>query len=445
MNNRISNITNSPRNKNNDRIAVLFLDLDGFKAINDTLGHQAGDRFLISVSQRLSNEIRGNDILARLGGDEFIVVLDSVDQEIQAIRIAERLLEVVRFPVVLDSGPVCVSASIGIAISTLEVGIDPDSIIRFADSAMYAAKQDIHNRIRVFDNKLKSIVEGKHEVETSILHATERGEIIDVLQPIVNVKTGETAGYEALCRWNNPNFGVLGPDQFLDAAKVTGEIIRIDSWMVDKAFTNALEISEITGVPCRVWVNLSVRHLLQGDFYKHVLDVLKNSSAKADMIGVEIEESVFKVDSGLLYPFLNQLRDLGIPVGLDDFGAEEASLQALKKYDYDVIKLGRNLINDFITNPSTSIIPAVIQLAKASDTKVVATGVETPEALQKIINAGCDFVQGYVFSKPQEIEALVDVSPNFVWQLPLGVKSKVTNTDNTDDNGVSSILDKQSS
>ena len=136
MNNRISNITNSPRNKNNDRIAVLFLDLDGFKAINDTLGHQAGDRFLISVSQRLSNEIRGNDILARLGGDEFIVVLDSVDQEIQAIRIAERLLEVVRFPVVLDSGPVCVSASIGIAISTLEVGIDPDSIIRFADSAM---------------------------------------------------------------------------------------------------------------------------------------------------------------------------------------------------------------------------------------------------------------------------------------------------------------------
>ena len=445
MNNRISNITNSPRNKNNDRIAVLFLDLDGFKAINDTLGHQAGDRFLISVSQRLSNEIRGHDILARLGGDEFIVVLDSVDQEIQAIRIAERLLEVVRFPVVLDSGPVCVSASIGIAISTLEVGIDPDSIIRFADSAMYAAKQDIHNRIRVFDNKLKSIVEGKHEVETSILHATERGEIIDVLQPIVNVKTGETAGYEALCRWNNPNFGVLGPDQFLDAAKVTGEIIRIDSWMVDKAFTNALEISEITGVPCRVWVNLSVRHLLQGDFYKHVLDVLKNSSAKADMIGVEIEESVFKVDSGLLYPFLNQLRDLGIPVGLDDFGAEEASLQALKKYDYDVIKLGRNLINDFITNPSTSIIPAVIQLAKASDTKVVATGVETPEALQKIINAGCDFVQGYVFSKPQEIEALVDVSPNFVWQLPLGVKSKVTNTDNTDDNGVSSILDKQSS
>ena len=175
---------------------------------------------------------------------------------------------------------------------------------------MYAAKQDIHNRIRVFDNKLKSIVEGKHEVETSILHATERGEIIDVLQPIVNVKTGETAGYEALCRWNNPNFGVLGPDQFLDAAKVTGEIIRIDSWMVDKAFTNALEISEITGVPCRVWVNLSVRHLLQGDFYKHVLDVLKNSSAKADMIGVEIEESVFKVDSGLLYPFLNQLREI---------------------------------------------------------------------------------------------------------------------------------------
>lgn len=428
-----------------DKIAVLFLDLDGFKAINDTLGHQAGDKFLIAVSKRLSNEIRGNDTLARLGGDEFIVVLDSVDQEIQAVRIAERLLEVVRFPVILDSGPVCVSASIGIAIATLDASTDVESIIRFADAAMYAAKQDRHNRIRVFDNKLKSIVDGRHEVESSIKGASIRGEIVDVLQPIVNVSTGLTSGYEALCRWNHPNFGILAPDQFLDAAKVTGEIIDIDAWMVNKAFSNAMEISQATNEPCRVWVNLSVRHLLQGDFYKHVLSALKNSPARADMIGVEIEESVFKVDSGLLYPFLNQLRELGIPIGLDDFGAEEASLQALKKYDYDVIKLGRNLINDFIEDPVTSIIPAVIQLAKTSNTKVVATGVETQEALQKIIDAGCDFVQGYVFSKPQPIENLVDLSPGFVWSMPLGVKKSELAQLSAGDSNLTDINKKKSS
>lgn len=437
---------NASKNPNkSDRIAVLFIDLDGFKAINDTLGHQAGDKFLIAVSQRLSNEIRGNDTLARLGGDEFIVVLDQVDQEIQAVRIAERLLEVVRFPVTLDSGPVCVSASIGIAISALDAGTSADSIIRFADAAMYAAKQDRQNRIRVFDNKLKSIVDGRHEVESSIKGASSRGEIVDVLQPIVNIATGETSGYEALCRWNHPNFGILGPDQFLDAAKVTGEIIEIDAWMVNKAFSNALEITNTTGTPCRVWVNLSVRHLLQGDFYKHVLEALKNSPAKADMIGVEIEESVFKVDSGLLYPFLNQLRDLGIPIGLDDFGAEEASLQALRKYDYDVIKLGRNLVNDFIDDPKTSIIPAVIQLAKTSNTKVVATGVETPEALQKIIDIGCDLVQGYVFSKPQPIESLIDVSPEFKWQMPLGVKAQDSRDEENSDSNVSSLMKMKSS
>lgn len=427
---------------NKDKIAVLFIDLDGFKAINDTLGHQSGDRFLVAVSQRLQNEIRGNDILARLGGDEFIVVLDQVEQEIQAVRIAERLLEVVRFPVTLDSGPVCVSASIGIAISSIDVSNSADAIIRFADAAMYAAKQDRNNRIRVFDNKLKSIVDGRHEVESSIKGASARGEIVDVLQPIISVHNGETFGYEALCRWNHPNFGIIGPDQFLDAAKVTGEIIEIDSWMVNKAFTNALEIAESTKTDCRVWVNLSVRHLLQGDFYKHVMTALKNSPAKANMIGVEIEESVFKVDSGLLYPFLNQLRDLGIPIGLDDFGAEEASLQALKKYDYDVIKLGRNLVNDFIEEPSTSIIPAVIQLAKGSGAKVVATGVETPEALQKIIDVGCDLVQGYVFSKPQPIEDLIDVSPNFKWPMPLGFKK---HDEEEDSSNVREILNKKSS
>lgn len=440
MNSKVSSAGQASGNK--DKIAVLFIDLDGFKAINDTLGHQSGDKFLIAVSQRLQNEIRGNDILARLGGDEFIVVLDQVEQEIQAVRIAERLLEVIRFPVMIDSGPVCVSASIGIAISSLDIGNSADAIIRFADAAMYAAKQDRHNRIRVFDNKLKSIVDGRHEVESSIKGASARGEIVDVLQPIISVDSGETFGYEALCRWNHPNFGIIGPDQFLDAAKVTGEIIEIDSWMVNKAFSNALEISESTKSDCRVWVNLSVRHLLQGDFYKNVMTALKNSPAKANMIGVEIEESVFKVDSGLLYPFLNQLRDLGIPIGLDDFGAEEASLQALKKYDYDVIKLGRNLVNDFIEEPSTSIIPAVIQLAKGSGAKVVATGVETPEALQKIINVGCDLVQGYVFSKPQPIEDLIDISPDFKWPMPLGFEKQEEDVDseNTD-----SILNKKSS
>ncbi len=407
--------------KRQQRVAVLFIDLDGFKAINDTLGHQMGDEFLIAIAQRLQKEVRGRDVLARLGGDEFIVVLDDVSDETQAMRIAQRLIEVVRFPLMLDSGPVCVGASIGIAITQLDANSDSASVIRFADAAMYAAKEDKNERIRVFDHKLKSIVDGRHEVESSIRGAAARSEIIDVLQPLISIDDGRTYGYEALCRWSHPIFGVLSPDQFLDAAKVTGEIIEIDRWMVNKAFQNAIEISRTAHRDTRVWVNLSVRHLLQGEFYQHVMRALRNSETTADMLGVEVEEEVFKIDNGLLYPFLNELRDLGIAIALDDFGSEDASLQALKRYPYDVIKLDRSLITEFTSNPAASIVPAVVELARSKDMTVVATGVETPEQLQAVIDTGCHVVQGYVFSEPRSLEDLVDRQEGFTWPMPLGV------------------------
>lgn len=411
--------------KRQQRVAVLFIDLDGFKAINDTLGHQMGDEFLIAIAQRLQKEVRGRDVLARLGGDEFIVVLDEVSDEIQATRIAQRLIEVVRFPVMLDSGPVCVGASIGIAITQLDANSDSTSVIRFADAAMYAAKEDKNDRIRVFDHKLKSIVDGRHEVESSIRGATARSEIVDMLQPLVDVSDGSTYGYEALCRWSHPVFGILSPDQFLDAAKVTGEIIEIDRWMVNKAFKNSIEISESARRDTRVWVNLSVRHLLQGEFYQHVMRALRDSETTADMLGVEVEEEVFKIDNGLLYPFLHQLRDLGIAIALDDFGSEDASLQALKRYPYDVIKLDRSLITEFAANPATSIVPAVVENARSSDMTVVATGVETPEQLQAVIDVGCQVVQGYVFSAARPLEDLVDRQAGFKWPMPLGVHRSV--------------------
>ncbi|MFN8016241.1 MAG: EAL domain-containing protein [Acidimicrobiia bacterium] len=419
------------------KVAVLFIDLDGFKAINDTLGHQMGDEFLMAIARRLQKEVRGKDVLARLGGDEFIVVLEEVSDEIQATRIAQRLIEVVRFPVMLDSGPVCVSASIGIAIVQLDANSDSSSIIRFADAAMYAAKQDKNERIRVFDHKLKSIVDGRHEVEVSIKGAATRSEIVDVLQPLVNVSDGTTYGYEALCRWSHPVFGILTPDQFLDAAKVTGEIIEIDRWMVNKAFDNAIKLSNTSNRDTRIWVNLSVRHLIQGEFYQHVLKALRNSETTADKLGVEIEEEVFKIDNGLLYPFLSQLRDLGILIALDDFGSEEASLQALKRYPYDVIKLDRSLITDFAQNPSASIVPAVVEIARSSDMTVVASGVETPDQLQKVIDIGCNVVQGYVFSEPKLIDDLIDQEENFHWPLPLGVKRTISRT-KSGDNSINS-------
>jgi diguanylate cyclase (GGDEF)-like protein len=410
------------------KVAVLFIDLDGFKAINDTLGHQMGDEFLIAISQRLQKEVRGRDVLARLGGDEFIVVLDEVSDEMQATRIAQRLIEVVRFPVMLDSGPVCVGASIGIAITQLDANSDSSSVIRFADAAMYAAKEDKEERIRVFDHKLKSIVDGRHEVESSIRGASSRSEIVDVLQPLVNIETGKTFGYEALCRWSHPIFGILSPDQFLDAAKVTGEIIEIDRWMANKAFKNAIEISQHAGQDTRVWINLSVRHLLQGEFYQHVMRALRDSEATADMLGVEVEEEVFKIDNGLLYPFLNQLRDLGIAISLDDFGSEDASLQALKRYPYDVIKLDRSMINEYVANPAVSIVPAVVELARSKGMTVVATGVESPDVLQMVMDVGCQVVQGYVFSEARPLADLVDQQPGFTWQLPLGVNRSIKRT-----------------
>jgi len=428
----------SSTSKKMQRVAVLFIDLDGFKAINDTLGHQLGDEFLIAIAQRLQKEVREKDVLARLGGDEFIVVLDEVGDETQAMRIAERLIEVIRFPVMLDSGPVCVGASIGIAISQLDANSDSASIIRFADAAMYAAKEDKEDRIRIFDHKLKSIVDGRHEVETSIRGATSRSEIIDMLQPLVNVEDGSTYGYEALCRWSHPVFGVLTPDQFLDAAKVTGEIIEIDRWMVNKAFQNAIDISNTSNRDTRVWVNLSVRHLLQGEFYQYVMKALRNSETTADKLGVEIEEQVFKIDNGLLYPFLNQLRDLGIAIALDDFGSD-ASLQALNSYQYDVIKLDRGLVTEFAESPSTSIVPAVVELARSKDMTVVASGVETPDQLQAVIDVGCNVVQGYVFSEAKPLEDLVDRLEGFKWQMPLGVHNKIkrTQTISNEDNSES--------
>ena len=391
-------------------IAVLFIDIDNFKVINDSLGHSAGDQLLQSMSERLRSVVRDRDMLGRFGGDEFIIMLRDVSGSYDPFVIAEQLRAEIAQPMIVDGAELFVTASIGITISDRE-GVTTTEMLRDADAAMYRAKARGRDRVEVF-------APGSHDATVLTLRTTnelrrglERGEIVPYYQPIVQLGNGHLVGFEVLARWRHPERGLLGPDQFLPMAEETGLIGEVGAVMLRSSLAQLGQWQNGTKrfSDLSVSVNVSMRQLMSSQLVDTVAEALAEAGVSAGALWLEITETALMADVKAATVALRELRSLGLHLAVDDFGTGYSSLTYLKRFPVEAIKVDRTFVNGLgIDQEDSTIVEAVVNLGHSLGLSVVAEGVETPLQLSRLREIGCDRGQGYLFGRPRPAE-LVEV------------------------------------
>jgi diguanylate cyclase len=388
--------------------AVLFLDLDRFKVVNDSLGHGAGDKLLIAVAERLSNVLRAGDTAARFGGDEFVILCEDISGERQAINIAGRIAAELDAPFVVDGDDVFVRTSVGIALAT-QAGARPEALIRDADAAMYRAKERGGGVYEVFDDQMRERAVRRMETENALHRALERGEFVMHYQPIVNMATGALSGVEALARWEHPERGLVMPGEFIGSAEETGLIINLGAWAFEEACRQSAQWarSPRDGAPVLMSVNISARQCGHPDLVATFGSILKRTGADPGSICLEITETALMADVEASDVTLASLKQLGLALALDDFGTGYSSLRALQRFPVDVVKIDRSFVEPIERDPQeAAIVAAVISLSHALGLRTVAEGIETVAQVDRLRALGCDLAQGYYFAKPGPPESL---------------------------------------
>ncbi|MHC4128046.1 MAG: putative bifunctional diguanylate cyclase/phosphodiesterase [Planctomycetota bacterium] len=395
----------------NYKFAVLFLDFDRFKIINDSLGHEVGDQLLIAISERLRANLRGLDtparigdahLPARLGGDEFVVLLDGIVDGRDALIVAERLQEALSKPYILEGHEVISTASIGIVFSDGNYE-RPDDILRDADTAMYQAKSSGKARHVVFDEHMHSEVIQRLNLEKELRRAADQDEFTLNYQPIVSLATAQVRGFEALIRWNHPERGVISPAQFIGLAEELGLILPIGDWVLREACLQLRRWQqERQGLsPLSMTVNLSKKQLTHPDLVASVDALIKEVGVKPSSIVLEITESTIMDNFDAITPVLSELHEVGVLLAMDDFGTGHSSLGFLNLVPMDILKIDRSFINRTgNARQHSAIIQSILQLAHAMEMEVVAEGVETEEQLILLQDLECNYCQGFLFSKP---------------------------------------------
>jgi diguanylate cyclase (GGDEF)-like protein len=389
-------------------IAVILLDLDRFKVINETLGHAAGDRLLVAVGQRLLNSLRPGDTVARFGGDEFALVLDPVADADEAHRIAERIGAELHAPFPLNGRDWFLSASLGIALAKPGRGT-PDELLREAEIAMVRAKADSARRQFLFEPSMSDQTLDRLDLENDLRRALERDELRIHYQPIVRLGDGVVVGFEALVRWQHPRRGLVPPLAFIPLAEETGLIVPLGRWVLEMACTQAEHWNRgrpEDAAPLFVSVNLSARQFTKGDLVEDVGVTLARTALEADALELEITESVLMDQSEAGIRALRDLRGLGVRLVLDDFGTGYSSLSYLKHLPLDTIKIDRSFVAGIDGVADRSIVDAVIALAHGLGIGVVAEGIETRSQFDRLRDLGCDYGQGYLFSRPVPVERI---------------------------------------
>ncbi len=402
------------------RVAVSFLDLDRFKLVNDGLGHAAGDDLLQAVAVRLGAAVRSQDTVARFGGDEFTVLCEDLASEDEAVMVARRILEELQRPFELDGSPVFVTASVGVAVA--DGAASAASMLRDADTAMYLAKEGGRGRVEVFDGKSHAVALESLHVINQLHSALANGEFRLHYQPIVDLPTGAVAAVEALVRWQHPQRGLVGPDQFIPVAEDCGLIVPLGAWVLRESCRQTAawnEMSRGSGHrPIEVHVNISPRQLVSPDFVGTVIGALGASGLVPASLCLEITESTLMHDERASIAALRSLRSLGVRISIDDFGTGYSSLSYLKHFPIDSLKVDRTFVDGLGEDTDDSVIvSAVIALAHSLGLTAVAEGVETELAMQELYRLGCDRVQGFLLGRPQPAEELV--ATLFEPQLPL--------------------------
>ncbi len=407
----------------NRRFAVLYLDVDGFKLINDTYGHQTGDAFLIEMSRRLESAVRNSDsVVARLGGDEFAVLLENIRSELDATTVAERVIDAMATPFHIGGREVVTRASIGITTNS-ERCETADMLIREADSAMYFAKSNTHVRYKFFEPCMMEESAARLEMTSELRKALALNELTVQYQPIVDIQIGVTAGFEALARWTNSRFGSVPPSEFIPLAEESGLIVDIGSFVMQTACTQAVDLCAQGNRTIMMSVNVSPRQIISDALVENVQTTVQSSSLPYGCLKLEVTETTVMQDPDTSIQLLTALRDSGVAIGLDDFGTGYSSLAYLHRLPLSVLKIDRSFVVDmFNSQENLAIVETIIKLADSLKLDVIAEGVENAEQLIHLQKLGCKYVQGYYFCKPvKATEATELLHRN--WTLPASLST----------------------
>jgi len=390
------------------KLGLMFIDLDGFKLVNDSLGHDIGDLLLKEAAARLLNCIRKGDTVARLGGDEFTVIMPNLVHRRHASLLAQRILDALSKPFILRGHESFVSASIGVTIFPDDAK-EPINLIKNADAAMYRAKDHGKATYHFYTSDLNEEVQERLILKNGLSKALEEGELSLHYQPKLEIPTGRITGVEALMRWSNKDLGNISPARFIPILEETGMVVEVGEWAIKTACEQHKAWMEAGLPPIRIAVNLSARQLREASFVSIVKKVMKKARVEPESLEIEITESMLMSDASNAVVALEELHDYGLHVAMDDFGTGYSSLSYLKNFPIDTIKIDRSFVADIATNPDDSeIIKTIINIGKTLNRKVVAEGVETEEQLSILRNFECDEIQGYFFSPPMPAEKITD-------------------------------------
>ena len=382
--------------------AVLYLDIDRFKLVNDSLGHSVGDQLIRAFASRIQESLRDLDILARFGGDEFVILLEDIENSEFASGVANRLQQELKRPFIIENKEVFAPASFGVVLNTRDYG-DPENIIRDADAAMYHAKENGKAQYKIFDKTLHKKALHLLERETDLRKAVNRDEFENHYQPIVDLQTASLVGFEALIRWNHPQLGLINPGSFISIAEETGLIIPITQLIAQQACEDLCRWQKRLQDELKLSmnINLSSKHFMSPTLLDDIQEILKQTGMPPEQLKLEITETALMEDADETIRLVHRLKDLGLKLVIDDFGTGYSSLASLKYLPIDCLKVDRLFITDMLKDADSSVIMGtIVSVAHALGHSVIAEGVETHEQLKVLSGIDCDMVQGYFFSRP---------------------------------------------
>jgi predicted signal transduction protein with EAL and GGDEF domain len=420
--------------RRNSNAALMFIDLDHFKRINDSIGHGRGDRLLVEIAKRLTMELREDDAInylseddedddsvspeiARLGGDEFTVVLSDVEDTMHVERVASRILATLSEPIALQSHNPVVTPSIGIAIFPHD-GRDPDTLVRNADTAMYVAKAEGRACYRFYDEEMNSRAVEQLKMEEELRNALRNNELELRYQPQIDVHTGEVVSMEALVRWKHPERGMVSPLEFIPVAERTGQIIELGEWVMEEVANHCLYWDTLGVRPFRICVNISPLQFNQEDLPDWITRFLEKSRLSPDRLELELTESAIMTDAETNIAKLRTLKKIGLHLAVDDFGTGYSSLSYLKRFPIDTLKIDQSFVADLNRPDGAAIVDAIIALAKSLNLRVIAEGIEDEHQLSYLVDKQCDLLQGFYFARPIYPEDVAGMLRQvFTWDL----------------------------